>query len=177
MSNLIKPFEYFLVTAHRSENVDDPQVLQKIFLALEKIHKKFKKRIIYPIHPRTQSKIKKQNIPDGIELIKPLGFLDFTFLEMNAFCLITDSGTVPEESLYFKRPCVTIRESTERPEYIEAGSNILAGLDPKNITDSVELITSLSHDWEWSNALGDGKTSSKVANILRGKIIRQKISN
>jgi len=127
----LKPFEYFLVTAHRSENVDDPQVLQKIFLALEKIHKKFKKRIIYPIHPRTQSKIKKQKIPDGIELIKPLGFLDFTFLEMNAFCLITDSGTVPEESLYFKRPCVTIRESTERPEYIEAGSNILAGLDPK----------------------------------------------
>ncbi len=170
----LKPNDYFLVTAHRSENVDDPKTLEKIFLGLEKLEKKFKKRIIFPIHPRTLSKIKKRNIPKKIELIKPLGFFDFSKLEKNAFCLITDSGTIPEEALFFKKPCVTIRESTERPEYIEAGSNILAGLEPENVVNSVRTITSIKHDWEWDNALGDGKTSSKVANILSGKLDRQK---
>ncbi len=169
----LKPNDYFLVTAHRSENVDVPEVLNEIFMGLEKIHQRFKKRIIYPIHPRTLSKIKKRKIPNGVELIKPLGFFDFSKLEKNTFCLITDSGTIPEEALYFKRPCVTIRESTERPEYIEAGSNILAGLEPKNVSEAVRLITSTKPDWEWNKSLGDGKTASKVVNILRGKINRQ----
>ena len=164
---------YFLVTAHRSENVDNPKNLMKIFSGLEKIHIKFKKRVIFPIHPRTLSKIKK-NIPKEIECIKPLGFFDFTKLEKNAFCLITDSGTVPEESLYFKKPCITIRESTERPEYIEAGSNILSGLEPENLIKSVKLATTLQDFLEWDKSLGDGKTSIKVANILRGNLNRQK---
>ena len=104
-----------------------------------------------------------------------MGFFDFTKLEKNALCLITDSGTVPEETLYFKKPCVTIRESTERPETIEAGSNILAGLDVENILNSVKQITSIKPDWNWDSSLGDGKTASKVLNILRGKLERRKI--
>ena len=164
----LKKNDYFLVTAHRSENVDDPKALANIFSGLEKIHAKFKKRIIYPIHPRTESKIKHMKIHKGIELIKPLGFFDFTKLEKNAFCLITDSGTVPEETLYFKKPCVTIRESSERPETIEAGSNIVAGLDPQNMLDSVSTITSHKPEWEWDKMLGDGHTALKVINILRG---------
>jgi UDP-N-acetylglucosamine 2-epimerase (non-hydrolysing) len=168
----LEPNGYFLITAHRSENVDSPETLEKIFASLHAIGKKFKKRIIYPIHPRTVSKMKKQKIPGNIELIKPLGFFDFSKLEKNAFCLITDSGTVPEEALYFKRPCVTIRESTERPEYIEEGANILAGLNPKNIEAAVQLITSSDNNREWNKALGDGKTAQRVANILRGKIDR-----
>ena len=163
---------YFLVTAHRSENVDNPETLEKIFTSLQTIGKRFKKRVIYPIHPRTLSKLKKKKVSSNIELIKPLGFFDFSKLEKNAFCLITDSGTVPEEALYFKRPCVTIRESTERPEYIEEGSNILAGLDPKNIEEAVKLITLYKIDRAWNKSLGDGKTALRVANILRGKINR-----
>jgi len=169
----VDPNNYFLVTAHRSENVDDPQSLTKIFSGLEKIHFEFKKKIIYPIHPRTLSKIKNK-IPKGIECIRPLGFFDFSKLEKNAFCLITDSGTVPEETLYFGVPCVTIRESTERPEYIEAGGNILSGLDPDNLVRSVKLITSSEKELKWNNYLGDDKTSDRIANILRGKIERQK---
>ena len=111
---------------------------------------------------------------NNIKEIRTLENFDFSKLEKNSFCNITDSGTIPEESLYFKKPCVTIRESTERPEYIEAGSNILSVLDPKNLLESVKLITSFESDWEWDKALGDGKTASKVANILRGKIDRQK---
>jgi len=169
----LKPGNYFLVTAHRSENVDDPQNLTNIFSGLEKIHTKFKKRVIYPIHPRTLSKIKKK-IPKGVEGISPLGFFDFSKLEKNAFCLITDSGTIPEEALYFGVPCVTVRESTERPEYIEAGGNILSGLDPDNLVKSVELITSSKNKIEWNEVLGDNKTSDRVMNIIRGKIDRQK---
>ena len=166
---------YILVTAHRSENVDHPESLEKILQGLDALHTKFKKRVIYPMHPRTMSKIKKQQkIPKGVEIIKPLGFFDFSKLEKNAFCLITDSGTIPEESLYFKVPCVSIRESSERPEYIEAGSNILAGLDPVNLVNAVKHITSIERDWEWNTALGDGKTASKVVNILKGVINRHK---
>jgi UDP-N-acetylglucosamine 2-epimerase (non-hydrolysing) len=164
----LKNNEYFLVTAHRSENVDDPKTLENIFSALGKLHSKFRKRIIFPIHPRTVSKIKNSKIPKGIELVKPLGFFDFTKLEKNAFCLITDSGTIPEETLYFRKPCVTIRLSTERPETIEAGSNILAGLDPTNIVNSVKAITALEPQWKWDKMLGDGHTASKVINILHG---------
>ena len=171
----LKPNDFFLVTAHRSENVDNLEQLKIIFLSLEKIHKKFKKRIIYPMHPRTFSKLKKQSIPNGVEIILPLGFFDFSKLEKNALCLITDSGTVPEETLYFKKPCVTIRESTERPETIEAGSNILAGLDVDNIFNSVKQITSINPEWNWDSSLGDGKTASRVINILRSKLERRKI--
>jgi UDP-N-acetylglucosamine 2-epimerase (non-hydrolysing) len=170
----LKSKNYFLVTAHRSENVDNAKQLEKIFTALEKINEKYKMRIIYPIHPRTLSKIKRNKIPKCIELIKPLGFFDFTNLEKNAFCLITDSGTVPEESLYFKIPSVTIRESTERPEYIEAGNNILAGLEPTDILNAVNVITSMKAKLELTPILGDGQTASKVINILQSISNRHK---
>mgnify|MGYP006146568029 CR=1 FL=1 len=166
----LKKNDYFLATAHRSENVDNPKSLNNIFSGLEKIHKKFNKKILFPIHPRTVSKIKNIEIPKGIELVDPLGFFDFTYLEKNAFCLLTDSGTVPEESLYFKKPCVTIRESTERPEMIEAGSNILSGLKPEDILRATESITMNKPDWQWNEALGDGKAAKKVINILHGKL-------
>jgi len=165
--------DFFLVTAHRSENVDDVENLKIIFEALNKIHKKYKKRIIYPMHPRTLSKIKNLSLPKYLEIIKPLGFFDFTKLEKNAFCLITDSGTVPEETMYFKKPCVTIRNSTERPETIEMGSNVLSGLNSDDIFDCVNQITSITPDWIWNSSLGDGRTASKVVNIIRGKLERR----
>jgi len=170
----LKKQGYIVVTAHRSENVNDENNLKKIFTSLEKINKKFKKRIIYPMHPRTFSKIKNIKIPKSIEIIKPLGFFDFIKLEKNAFSLITDSGTVPEESLYFKVPCITIRETTERPEFIEAGFNIISGLDPTDILRSMEIITSNEIKSEWNPNLGDGQTSTKVLNIITGKFNRTK---
>ncbi len=170
----LKEKDYVLVTAHRSENVDDEDNLNKIFTSLEKIHKKFKKRIIYPMHPRTMSKIKKLKISKSIEIIDSLGFFDFTKLEKNAFCLITDSGTVPEESLYFKVPSITIRETTERPEFIEAGFNILAGLEPDEIVNAIDIITIRDIKSEWNSNFGDGQTSKKVLNIISGKFNRIK---
>ena len=171
----LKNNDFFLVTAHRSENVDNLENLKIIFDALNKISQKYKKRVIYPMHPRTSSKLKNLSVPKCIEIIKPLGFFDFTKLEKNALCLITDSGTVPEEALYFKKPCVTIRESTERPETIESGSNILSGLNSDHIFQCVKQMTSIVPDWSWNLTLGDGKTASKVVNIIRGKLERRVI--
>ncbi len=163
----LKKNNYFLVTAHRSENVDNIESLQNIFSGLEKIYKKFGKKMIYPIHPRTISKMKNIKIPKGIELIDPLGFLDFTHLEKNAFCLLTDSGTVPEEMLYFKKPCVTIRESTERHEIIEAGSNILSGLNPDDMLRATESITLGKPDWQWREEYFKRKTLLNIFLCLK----------
>ena len=126
------------------------------------------------MHPRTLSKIRNVKIPKSIEIVKPLGFFDFTKLEKNAFCLITDSGTVPEESLYFKVPSVTIRETTERPEFIEAGFNIISGLEPSDILRSVSIIISNEIKGEWDPNFGNGQTSTKVLNIITGKFNRTK---
>jgi len=158
--------DYFLVTAHRSENVDDEETLRNIFKGLKKVHNKFGSRIVYPMHPRTMSKIGKLQIPKAIQIIKPLGFFDFTKLEKHALCLITDSGTVQEEGLYFKVPCVTIRKSTERPETVEIGSNIIAGLSPDNILASVDAALKTNPNWNYT--LGDGRSSVRVVNVLRG---------
>ena len=97
------------------------------------------------MHPRTKSKMNGIVVPKGIRIIEPLGFYDFNFLNMNAYCLLADSGTTPEEGLFYKIPCVSIRKSTERPETVEAGAHIVAGTDPNNIAESVE--TAVSMKW------------------------------
>ena len=158
--------KYFLVTAHRTENVDDKKSLSNILRGLELIYKKYGFRVIYPMHPRTRSKIGKLKIPKGVEAINPLGFIEFAKLEKECLCLITDSGTVQEEGCYFRVPCVTIRKTTERPETVEIGSNIIAGLDPENILASVGAAIKTVPDWEYS--LGDGRSSVRVVNVLRG---------
>jgi UDP-N-acetylglucosamine 2-epimerase (non-hydrolysing) len=163
----LKNNDYFLVTAHRSENVDEDETLQKIFNGLDGIYKQYNKRIIFPIHPRTSNRIKFK-VPEGIELMKPLGYFDFSLLEKNAYCLISDSGTTQEEALYFGVPCVTIRKSTERPETVEAGSNIVSGLAPRNIVGAVNVFKTTKRSWKYE--LGDGNTSAKVINIVYGML-------
>tara|TARA_B100000212_G_scaffold119733_1_gene89535 strand:+ start:25027 stop:26094 length:1068 start_codon:yes stop_codon:yes gene_type:complete len=139
----LKNKEYIPVTLHRSENVDNPITLQKILNALEEISKKLSKKIIYPMHPRTKSKLKGIVLPDSIQIIDPLGFYDFNALSKNAFCLMGDSGTTPEEGLYYKVPCVSLRKTTERYETIESGAHIVAGIESEKIYNAVKLITSL----------------------------------
>lgn len=160
--------KYFLVTAHRTENVDDKMSLSNILKGLELVYRKYGMKIIYPMHPRTRSKIGKlrMRIPEGVDVMEPLGFIDFAKLEKESLCLITDSGTVQEEGCYFHIPCVTIRKTTERPETVEIGSNIVAGLDPKNILASVNAAINTATDWQYS--LGDGRSSVRTVNILRG---------
>ena len=161
--------EFILVTAHRKENVDDHFSFKSILKGLGLVYDKFKKEIIYPMHPRTQSKLDNIDIPKGIRVMNPLGYYDFNKLTKNAFCLVSDSGTSAEEGLYYKVPCVSVRQTTERPETVEAGAHIIAGINPQNIVDSVETI--VNNKWIARYDLnGDFEPSTVVINTLRSQI-------
>lgn len=159
--------EYFLITAHRQENVDKKERLKGIFDGLKLVYNEFGLPIIYPIHPRTQKRINEFGLKmaEGIELIEPLGFLEFLQLEANAKLVLTDSGGVQEETCILKVPCVTLRDNTERPETIDVGSNVLAGTNQDKISNSVKLM--LSKERNWLNPFGDGRSGIRIIEILK----------
>jgi UDP-N-acetylglucosamine 2-epimerase (non-hydrolysing) len=158
--------QYFLVTLHRQENIDNKERLKNILKGLGSVSKNLKFPIIYPIHPRTLKMIKifKVKIPQNIKIIEPVGFLDFLKLEANALLVLTDSGGVQEETCILKIPCVTLRDNTERPETLKVKSNILAGSDPKNILKCVKIM--LGRKRNWQNPFGNGKAAVKIINII-----------
>ena len=165
----LAPREYFLITAHRSENVDQPQYLAAIIQALGRLHQRFKREVVYPMHPRTKSKLGSMSIPPGVRIINPLGFYDFNRMLMDCFCIISDSGTAPEESYFYKMPCVSLRMTTERPETVEGGAHIVAGLDPDDIVEAVT--TAVTQPWGGRYDLEENFTpSSVVINCIRSRI-------
>lgn len=160
---------YVLVTAHRSENVDSPEALARIIYALGQIAKIQKREVIYPMHPRTKSKLVGIEIPSGVRIMDPLGFYDFNKLLASSWCVLSDSGTASEEALFYKVPCVNLRMTTERPETVEAGGNIISGLNPQNIIDSVE--TAVTQEWGCRYDLNENFTASSVViNAIRSDI-------
>lgn len=133
---------YFLVSIHREENVDNPENLQKILGFLNDLGKKYGKRIIFSTHPRTRTRLETLATAKPNELAefhKPFGFFDYVNLESNACCTISDSGTISEESAILSFPAVIMREATERPEALDAGTITLTGLDSDISLDAVEL--------------------------------------
>jgi UDP-N-acetylglucosamine 2-epimerase (non-hydrolysing) len=158
--------EYFLITLHRAENVDEESRINEIFKSLSLIHDFYSMPIIFPIHPRTRKMVEQFNInTDGVILINPIGFLEFLQLESHAKVVLTDSGGVQEETCILGVPCVTIRENTERPETIEVGSNILAGISSDNIFKCVKKMGSINKNW--SNPFGDGYSGRRIIEILK----------
>jgi len=137
--------KYLLVSAHREENVDNSDNLKKLLAALESARIKFSMPVIVSTHPRTRKRLEKlslKNIHPDIKFMKPFGFLDYVNLQMNAFCVISDSGTICEESSMLGFPAITVRNSIERPEAMDAGSIVVTGLEPQVIIDAIELQTS-----------------------------------
>lgn len=128
---------YYLVTLHRQENVDNPERLKKFVQAFSLLDKPVK----WSVHPRTKKQLGKREMPKNVELLEPLGFKEFINLERNAHCVLTDSGTVQEECAIFGVPVVTLRDTTERPETIESGSNFISGCDVEKIAKGVEVVT------------------------------------
>ena len=146
----VEPQKYFLVTLHRAENVDLSERLNKFVSALVQLHAEYKLPVIVSCHPRTRNKMKEFGVDAktaGVRFLEPLGFFDFVHLELNAFCVMSDSGTVQEEACIFKVPNVTLRDVTERPETLECGSNILTGAEPKDILAAVKKVTERKPDW------------------------------
>lgn len=161
--------EYFLVTLHRSENVDISKRLELILDGLTKIAEVFGKKMLISVHPRTAEKLEQFNLKpesDKIKLLEPLGFFDFVKLEKNALAVLSDSGTVQEECAIFRVPNVTLRDVTERPETIECGSNILCGAETDSILRAMKLALDLPPNWDPP----EGYAAENVAQIV-GKIV------
>lgn len=167
----VRPFEYFLVTLHRAENVDIPERLVKIFKAFSEISEKYGKEILISVHPRTREKINQFGIAPAsakVRLLDAFGFFDFVKLEKNSLAVLTDSGTVQEECAIFGIPNVTLRDVTERPETIECGSNILAGAEPDAIIRAVELAIAQPASWTPPKEYMAENVSQVVSKILLG---------
>ncbi|AHV98672.1 non-hydrolyzing UDP-N-acetylglucosamine 2-epimerase [Paenibacillus sabinae] len=167
----LTPGQYFLVTAHRAENVDRTESLMEIMKGLNLIAEHFGLRLICSIHPRTRSKLSDSfplQMNSLVEFYEPFGFFDFVALEKNARCAVTDSGTVQEECCLMGVPTVTIRRTTERPETVDCGSNVVSGVDSGSILRCVRLMTSMNRDWEVPDGYRVPDVSFKVVKFLLG---------
>jgi UDP-N-acetylglucosamine 2-epimerase (non-hydrolysing) len=158
---------YIIATAHRAENVDVNDRLINIFESFEEISKEYK--IVFSCHPRTKQKLAKFNIlvdNPNIIITEPLGFFDFVNLEKNAHMAISDSGTVQEEMCLFGIPTITIRDTTERPETVWCGSNVISGLDKENIVACFNRMKSADRNWKIPEEYNQNNVSDVVVNIL-----------
>ena len=167
----VKPFEYFLVTLHRAENVDIQDRITEIFKGLEEVASTFGKEVLISLHPRTAEKLEYFGIntdATNLRLLKAQRFFDFVKLEKNSLAVLTDSGTVQEECAIFGIPNVTIRDVTERPETIECGSNILAGGKTEGILRAVEIAIAQPAAWTAPPEYLASNVSQTVSKIILG---------
>jgi UDP-N-acetylglucosamine 2-epimerase (non-hydrolysing) len=145
----LKQNQYFVVSAHREENIDIKENFIGLMESLNKVASKYKLPIVFSTHPRTRKRIEELKITFDplIKLVSPLGFFDYVFLQQNALCVLSDSGTISEESAMMNFSAVSIRTSTERPEAIDFGSIVLGGISEIDIFNAIEtcLLTKIDH--------------------------------
>tara|TARA_B100000965_G_scaffold110264_2_gene91058 strand:+ start:985 stop:2109 length:1125 start_codon:yes stop_codon:yes gene_type:complete len=163
----LKIKNYFLITLHRPESVDDPKKLKKLILSFEELGRKFNTKFIFPVHPRTEKILKmlKLNNHKFIDFIKPLGFLDFLFLMKNSRIVFTDSGGIQEETSLIGVPCITLRTTTERQITIKDKSNILVGYNHRKIYKSIRYF--FNKKIKPSKTFGDGKVAQRIFKIIK----------
>jgi len=172
----IKKNEYFLVSFHREENVDSSENLTNILTMLNQLSEDYHLPVIVSTHPRTKNRMNKLSdikLDDHIRFLSPFGFFDYIFLQMNAKCTISDSGTISEESSILQFPAIHLRESTERPESIDSGTMMITGLDPFTVLNSISLtIDKFSKKIDWMTPPEYQQTtfSWKVLQIILGTV-------
>lgn len=132
---------YFVFSSHREENIDNEANFQNIIIILKKLVETYQKPIIFSVHPRTRKMIEDKNIalPELVQMHKPFGFFDYLTLQKNAYCTLSDSGTITEESSILSFPAVNIRNSHERPEGMDEGTVIMSGLDIDRVLDAIKV--------------------------------------
>lgn len=139
----LKEKEYFVLSAHREENVDNEKNFINLLNSINKVAEVYKIPIVFSAHPRTRKKIETMNFKfnDLVKYMKPLGFNDYNKLQQNAFCVISDSGTITEESSLLGFPAITIRQAHERPEGMDEGTLIMSGVEEQGILDAIKVVT------------------------------------
>jgi UDP-N-acetylglucosamine 2-epimerase (non-hydrolysing) len=179
----LKKKKYFIVSAHREENVDNPKNLKKIVEILNNIAEQYDVPVIVSTHPRTRKRLEALNpllITHNslLRFLKPFGFMDYNFLQMNAKCAISDSGTISEESAILNFPAVTIRNSMERPEAIDAGTIIITGLTPEVVSNSIKLvIDEFEQNKRYKQICSEYKIENTSWRVLKTIIGTAKLSN
>ena len=158
---------YFLATAHRAENVDDPVRLGGILEGFRLVHEESGMPVVFPAHPRTVKMISEFgfDVPLGTLIVAPMGYLEFLQLEGGAKLVLSDSGGLQEEACILGVGCVTLRDNTERPETVDVGANVLVGCDSRRIVEGVRRMIEVS--WDWVNPYGDGKAAESILNIIK----------
>ena len=169
--------KYILLSAHREENIDTDENFLSLFNAINKLAEKYDMPILYSCHPRSKKKIEKMNFKLDSRVIQhePLGFHDYNNLQKNAFCVVSDSGTLPEESSFYISknepiPAVCIRTSTERPEAIDKGDFIIAGINTNDLLNAVEIAVEMNKNKDYGIPVPnytDTNVSDKVVKIIQ----------
>lgn len=168
----LKKDDYFVVSIHREENLDYQENFSDLMDSLNAIAEKYNKRMIVSTHPRTKKVLEKGEYKFNklVEFMKPMSFADYVKLQMNSFCVISDSGTITEESSILSFPAITIRQAHERPEGMDEGTLIMTGLKSANITEAIEtVVTQFRENHECTKIVGDyngDNTSKKVVRII-----------
>ena len=164
----LKERGYFVLSMHREENVDNDENFKKLILSINGIAEKYQIPIIFSAHPRTRKKIEKENIEFSplVQYLKPLGFNDYNKLQKNAFCVISDSGTITEEASIMNFPAITIRQAHERPEGMDEGSVCMSGVELNDIISSINFVTSNKNNKKIVKDYDVDNVSYKVVNII-----------
>lgn len=172
----LKKDKYFLVTLHRPENVDTQSIISTILQSLKEVSEKYDYKLVWPLHPRTKKMLEKFDlkIPDKIKVTEPRSYLDFLQLEKNARLILTDSGGIQEEASILKVPCITLRDTTERPETVAIGCNIVVGVKNSSILGHVEHM--LKKERNWTTPYGDGKSAEFIVKKLK-EILHKNFKN
>ena len=173
----LKARKYILLSAHREENIDTEENFLSLFSAINKLARKYGMPILYSCHPRSRNRLEASGFELDERVIQhePLGFHDYNHLQMNAFAVVSDSGTLPEESSFFTSigrpfPAVCIRTSTERPEALDKACFILAGIDEKNLLQAVDTAVELHKNQDYGIPVPDyieENVSTKVVKIIQ----------
>ncbi|PKL22013.1 MAG: UDP-N-acetylglucosamine 2-epimerase (non-hydrolyzing) [Spirochaetae bacterium HGW-Spirochaetae-4] len=168
----LKKNNYILVSAHREENIDNEQHFLSLMTAINDMAEKYQMPVIYSTHPRSKKFIEQRKFKFHplVQSLKPFGFLDYNNLQMNAFCVLSDSGTLSEESTMLNFPGVLIRTSTERPEVLDKGTVVIGGITTKDITQALEMAVSMHSNQELTEMpddYHDGNVSVKVVKLIQ----------
>lgn len=164
--------KYILLSSHREENIDNEENFMSLMTAINNIAERYQMPVIYSTHPRSQKFIEKRNFKFHplVQNLKPFGFMDYNKLQMNSYCVLSDSGTLSEESAMLGFPGVLIRTSTERPEVLDKGSVVIGGITDKTVEQALELAVSMSDNKEevvMAEDYADTNVSVKVVKIIQ----------